>query len=599
MTAYGIIHALLSSKEQFNDRSPVETDRFFRGTNPLSYVCSAGGVCPRFSFSIGPSVMFTVHHISKSYSTHTILKDIYFSVNAGDRVGLIGPNGCGKTTLLRILAGEETPDQGAITFSRPDLRIGYLPQGFQPGPGESAGDVLKKVLGSVEEAEAELARLAAAISKDPQDENLQEDYDAALQRLQSLSSSRNPAPVLNALGLGDIGLDTPASILSGGQKTRLGLALVLLGEPQALLLDEPSNHLDIEMLEWLEDWLADFPGAALIVSHDRTFLDRTVNRILDIDPEKHSLREYSGNYSAYLEQYLAEREQQMGAYKDQVYEIRRMKQDIARTKQQSLRVELTTTSRQPGVRRYAKKVARKAKSREKKLDRFLESSDRVEKPKESWQMKLEFNAPDHKSGHVLTLEKLAVGYPGHGPLLQNLNLHVRGGQRIVMTGPNGAGKTSLLRTIAGQVEPHSGQVRVATGLRMGYMTQEQEFVDPELNALEMVQSLAPLNETDARSFLHYFLFDGDDPLRPASNLSYGERARLVLALLAAQGSNFLLLDEPINHLDIPSRARFERALSGFDGAVLAVVHDRYFIERFADEVWLVKDGQATRQAGAS
>jgi ATP-binding cassette subfamily F protein 3 len=349
------------------------------------------------------------------------------------------------------------------------------------------------------------------------------------------------------------------------------------------------------MLEWLENWLLGFPGAVLIVSHDRTFLDHTVSRILDINPETHTTKDYPGNYTQYLEQYLTEREKQIGAYKDQEYEIRRMRQDIARTKQQSLRVESSTTPRQPGVRRIAKKVARKALSREKKLDRYLESDDRVDKVRASWQMKTdffsaEFGAPPRLGQDVLTLEDLAVGYAGHAPLLAGVNLYVRAGRRIAITGPNGAGKTSLLRTIAGHLSTLSGSVRLGTNVRLGYMAQEQEFLDPARSALEIIQGAAPLNDTDARSFLHYFLFTGDDPLRPSRELSFGERARLSLAMLVAQGCNFLLLDEPINHLDIPSRTRFEQALEHFEGTVLAVVHDRYFIERFADELWLVTGG---------
>jgi ATP-binding cassette subfamily F protein 3 len=541
--------------------------------------------------------MLTVHHLSKSYNINPILHDISFSIHPAERVGLIGPNGCGKTTLLRILDGLEAPDQGIVTYNQPGLRIGYLLQGFEPGSHESVAAMIQKVIGNPQAAEAEVERLASDFATQPERQDLHNAYDAALQHLQAITQadSGRARAILPALGLSAIQDDRPVSTLSGGQKTRLGLALVLLGSPQLLLLDEPTNHLDIEMLEWLENWLLSFPGAALIVSHDRTFLDHTVSRVLDLNLDTHTIKEYPGNYTQYLEQYLAERGRRIAAYKDQEYEIRRMKQDIARTKQQSLRVESSTTPRQPGVRRIAKKVARKALSREKKLDRYLESDERVDKARESWQMKgdffsAEFGAPPRMGQDVLTLEQLSVGYAGHPLLLTNINLYVRAGRRIAITGPNGAGKTSLLRTIAGKLAPVSGSVRLGTNVRLGYMAQEQESLDPARSALEIVQSVAPLNDTDARSFLHYFLFTGDDPLRPSKELSFGERARLSLALLVAQGCNFLLLDEPINHLDIPSRTRFEQALEQFDGTVLAVVHDRYFIERFADELWLVAGG---------
>jgi ATP-binding cassette subfamily F protein 3 len=537
--------------------------------------------------------MLTAHQISKSFGINSILEGISFSINAGERFGLIGPNGSGKTTLLRILAGQELPDQGSVTTSRPDLRIGYLEQGFEPLPGQTIAQVIAKAGSSPQEAQEQVERLAADLVADPRNQRLQSAYDAALQDLQDAHHS-NAASILEALGLAGLPADTPVSILSGGQKTRLALARVVLHNPHLLLLDEPTNHLDIAMLEWLEEWLTDFRGAALIVSHDRTLLDLTVNRILDLDPETHRLSQYEGNYTDYLEQYLTDCEKQVQAYKDQVYEIRRMRQDIARTKQHSLHVELTTSSRQPGVRRYAKKVARKAKAREKKLNRYLKSDERVEKPKESWRMKLEFDETPHTSHDIFSTENLSAGYEGFPPLLTGINLDMKAGQRIVLTGPNGEGKTTLLRTIAGELPPLAGKVRLGPSVRLGYMTQDQALPAVGSTPVEIVQNLAPLNETNARAFLHYYLFSGDDTLRDVGCLSYGERARLALAVLVVQGCNFLLLDEPINHLDIPSRIRFEQALAQFQGAVLAVVHDRYFIERFASELWLVGDHSLER-----
>jgi ATP-binding cassette subfamily F protein 3 len=531
--------------------------------------------------------MLSAHQITKTYGLHTVLQEITFSISAGERLGLIGPNGCGKTTLLRILTSEEEPDSGTVAHTHPSLRIGYLAQGFDLDPSLTLAEACAPALSR--DLEPALGELAAALAAHPSDKNLQAEYDDTIARLSTFDV--RPEEILVPLGLADISPEHRVGQLSGGQKTRLMLARLLLSDPNLLLLDEPTNHLDIGMLEWLEDWLTAFPGAALIVSHDRAFLDNTVTRILDLDSETHTVREYNGNYSEYLEQFLSERQKQWDEYRDQVAEIRRMKQDIARTKQQALNVELTTTSRQPGVRRYAKKVARKAASREKKLDRYLDSEERVEKPKASWQLKLEFNAPEHQSRDMLVTGNLSIGYPGASPLLEHLNLHIRSGERIALTGPNGCGKTTLLRTVAGKLEPVAGSVRLGSSAKLGYMTQEQEHLDLSKSPLEIIQSAGTFNQTEARHFLHFFLFAGDDPLRPCGEMSYGERSRLELALLVAQGCTFLLLDEPINHLDIPSRTRFEQALAKYTGTVLAVIHDRYFIEQFASVIWVVEEGR--------
>jgi ATP-binding cassette, subfamily F, member 3 len=531
--------------------------------------------------------MLSAHSISKTYGLHTVLQDITFSISQGDRLGLIGPNGCGKTTLLRILTGQEMPDSGTVTHTLSSLRIGYLPQGFDLDPLLTLAEVCTPT--STREPESVLTELAAKLADNPNDKNLQSLYDETLQTLEH--ANMQPVNILTPLGLAGIPPDHRVGELSGGQKTRLMLARLLIESPQLLLLDEPTNHLDIAMLEWLESWLRHFNGAALIVSHDRAFLDNTVSTILELDPASNGLHFYSGNYSHYLEQKLSEQENQLQTYKGQQAEIRRMRQDIIRTKQQSLNVELSTTSRQPGVRRYAKKVARKALSREKKLERFLESDALVERPRPSWQIKLDFSAPEHVSRDVLVTEDLSIGYPVNPPLLTGLRLQICGGERVALTGANGCGKTTLMRTIAGKLEPVAGSVQLSPSARLGYMTQEQEHLDLAKSPLEIIQSAGIFTETEARHFLHFYLFSGDDPLRPASSLSYGERSRLELALLVAQGCTFLLLDEPINHLDIPSRARFEQALARYTGTVLAVVHDRYFIEEFATDLWMVEGGR--------
>jgi ATP-binding cassette subfamily F protein 3 len=542
--------------------------------------------------------MFTVHQLAKSFALNSLFDNVTFSINPGDRVGLVGPNGCGKSTLLRIIAGRETADSGHVA-TQSGQRLGYLPQGFELDGRATLAEVVGGAAGDIDVLEAELASLAQALAERPDDVALQGRYDVLLNRISSAGTGR-AARILAGLGLDRVAPDLPVSRLSGGQKTRLSLALVLLDEPQLLLLDEPTNHLDIAMLEWLEAWLADFSGGALIVSHDRTFLDRTVTRILALDPRQQTVEAYEGNYTTYMEQVRQARDKQWAAYNDQQAEIRRVKQDILRVKAQAARTEREASSiriggemmKLKGYKDYqqgiAKKVAKKAKAREGKLERYLDSDDRVEKPAGERRLRLDFAKTAHLGKAVLALQELSAGYPGSPPLLEGLRLEVPAGARIVITGPNGSGKTTLLRTIAGQLPPLDGRVYMGPSVSLGYMTQEQSGLDPALTPVETVQHAFD-NETKARTFLGYFLFSGDEPLKPNSQLSYGQRARLALAQMIVAGRNVLLLDEPINHLDIPAREQFEEALSGFAGTVLAVLHDRYFIERFASEIWWVED----------
>jgi len=444
----------------------------------------------------------------------------------------------------------------------------------------------------------ELEHLAIELAAQPDSPSLQRAYDDALAQINLTAESgwRGPG-ILASLGLGELEADMPVAHLSGGQKTRLALAGVLLGNPQVLLLDEPTNHLDLDMLTWLEDWLLAFKGGVLIVSHDRAFLDRVATGILNLDEDTHRLTAYAGNYSAYLEQKVGEQEKQWQEFRDQQDEIVQLKGAAASVRQ-------LTKMRKGGKADSGDKFAtgffsnrtlgtmRRAKHLEKRLEQ-LTGENAIEKPRAGWQMKLEFVDIPDSGRDVLRLEGLSVGYDGT-PLLREIDLTVHLGQRIVLAGSNGTGKTTLLRTIAGRIPPLAGRARLGAGVQLGYMTQEQEDLNTQWTPLRTIQEITRGGETEARTFLHQFLFGGDDVFVPVGSLSYGERARLSLARLVALRCNFLLLDEPVNHLDIPSRTRFEQALAAFDGTVLAVVHDRYFIEGFASEVWRVEGDRVKR-----
>jgi ATP-binding cassette subfamily F protein 3 len=338
--------------------------------------------------------------------------------------------------------------------------------------------------------------------------------------------------------------------------------------------------------------------AAVIVSHDRVFLDQVATAILEIDPTTHHLRVFPGNYSAYLETRLAEQNRHWQEYTDQQAEIQRLRKAAAHFRglarfRKGGKADTGDKFAKGFFANRGKETVKKAKNVERRLEHLL-TDERIDKPRQGWQMKIDFSDIPASSRAVLALEGLSVGYPGI-MLMKDLDLQVGFGERVVLVGPNGSGKTTLLKTIAGHIPPLAGRVRLGPSVRVGYMAQEQENLAPEEDALTALRHWTSLPETEARAFLHQYLFSGDEVFTPIQKLSYGERARLSLACLVAQGCNLLLLDEPINHLDIPSRARFEHALAHFEATILAVVHDRYFISGFARSLWFVQDGEILRQ----
>ncbi|MDO9085014.1 MAG: ABC-F family ATP-binding cassette domain-containing protein [Anaerolineaceae bacterium] len=540
--------------------------------------------------------MLQASQLYKNFGLVPILQDINFTINSGDHCGLVGINGTGKTTLLKILVGKEKANKGSINFYPKNLRIGYLPQGLVIDDHSEIGSFLGSEFGEISVLDQKLAQLSESLAKKPDDTAGQIEFDLLLNQIHQATEMIHQAPTLmKSLGLGEYDLSTLISQLSGGQKTRLMLVKVLMTNPQILLLDEPTNHLDIKMIEWLESWINQFQGGILMVSHDRTFLDRTVNGILELDEHTHQISFYSGNYSDYLEQKIVKHEKQYQAFQDKQIEIHRLQSAAMemRSKAKYRKGGKTDPSKTDGFSvgffgDRTKETIQKAKNIEKRVEKIMNNG--VEKPVRTWQMKVDFHDVQNSGRNVLILDNLSVGY-GSNDLINEISLILRFGERVALIGDNGCGKTSLIKTIFGEIPAIGGNFRLGTKVKIGYMSQEQDEFDPDYSVIETIRKVFSHNETENRKFLSKFLFKGDDVFKIVGKLSFGERARLSLACLVAQGCNFLILDEPINHLDIPSRTQFEKALSEFEGTVLAIVHDRYFIDGFATQIWEVKNKQ--------
>ena len=534
--------------------------------------------------------MLTVSNLTVGRGYRDLFTDVSFSVGAGEKIAILGPNGSGKSTLMECIAGRVTPRSGSVTRNPPGLSVGYLEQSHDATSiAATVGEFLEADVALEEQLAATAARMAAS----PHDPRAEAAYTAALERL-TTAQAADGTSTLADWDLEDLDPAIAVDQLSGGQKQRLALAKLIADRPDFLLLDEPTNHLDAGALDRLAEVLLRFPGGVLLVSHDRAFLDQVATAVLAIDPASGTLTRYAGNYTAYADRRARERERQSALFRSEQAEMARMRHDIARTREQARQVERSTTPRSPNVRRLAKKVARKAGSREKKLERYRNDPARAQRPTDGWRVKVEFGEAAG-GNRALALERLAIGYDGRPPLLEEVTVDLGTRERVALQGPNGSGKTTLLRTLAGDLDPAAGKIRTSAAAVIGYLAQEQETLDPSATALASVRAECAMSETEARSFLHLYLFSGDDPLQPIAELSFGERARLSLALLVARGATVLLLDEPLNHLDLDSRERFESALHAFNGAVVAASHDRYFVERFASTVWEIRpDGSGRR-----
>jgi ATPase subunit of ABC transporter with duplicated ATPase domains len=528
--------------------------------------------------------MIRIDHITKRYGPRTVLPGVSVTVNPGEAFGIVGPNGSGKSTLLRIAAGDLTPDGGRVEVT-PGHRVVFLRQAVEAPPGSTAGTRFPSLF--PEAAAAALAalgaRLAAADAEDT--DGLADEYDVLLE---SVGASSQGAEMLSELGLDHIEAGAPFDRLSGGEQAKLALAEAMCVPAEVLLLDEPTNHLDLASIRWLEDRLASFPGAVLLVSHDRALLDTVVDGLVVLDIDGGTPETFPGDYTEWMEEQERRRAEQWAAFGRQQRDERRLKDHINQIESRSRYIENSTINF--AIRKKAKKIARRATTLKARLERQARSAERVDRPGERPHgIQAEFAAADRSAARLVELVGARIE-AGDRTLLDGVDLAVDRGRRIALVGPNGCGKSTLLRVITGDHGLSAGSRSMAGSAVPGYLAQEDGGGDaPDETPLALVRREAAISEADAFNFLHRVLLGHEQATTPLSRLSYGERRRLALATLMLRGANLLLLDEPTNHLDLASREAFEAALDGFAGAALVVTHDRYLIQRFADEVWSVED----------
>ena len=514
--------------------------------------------------------LITLNGVRKSFAAFEVLEEVTFTIGASEKVALVGPNGSGKTTILRLIAGLEEPDAG-LAQVLPGTSIGFMPQDSELSGESTLVEEVSNASTEVKRLESELRRLEAAMSAagvNDLDSILAEygEVQHEFERLGGYAFDAEVKSALSGLGLGPEHWEKPVGILSGGQKTRAALAKLLLQKPDVLLLDEPTNHLDIEATEWLEEFLQGFPGAVMVVSHDRYFLDRVVTKVIDI--HERCTRIYPGNYTAYARQKQEYLRQQVQGYERQQQDIRKLEDFIERY--------------------HAGQRHREARGRQKKLDKMV----RVRKPRaQSAKMHLKLD-PAMSSGHiVMDLRDVGKSF-GENPLFDGLNLLVERGDRVGVVGPNGSGKTTLLRMILGDEEVTAGTLSLGYGVEIGYFAQELTDLDPGNTVLGELLESADLTPGEARNILARFLFTGDDVFKSVSKLSGGEQNRLILAKLMLRKPNVLILDEPTNHLDIAARQALDQALRDFDGTIVLTSHDRYLLNSIATKIVELANGQA-------
>ncbi|MCB0113135.1 MAG: ABC-F family ATP-binding cassette domain-containing protein [Caldilineaceae bacterium] len=555
--------------------------------------------------------ILTISNLTQSYGDFDVFVGLNAAVPNDGKIGLVGPNGIGKTTLLRILAGLDAPSAGAMTLSR-GSRIGYLRQEAMDafaGRENTVHAEMLTVFNDIKRQEAALREMEHQMAEGDDSAEMLARYSAAQEVFEHAGGydyELRIRQVLQGLGFGADELETPLSHLSGGQKTRALLARLLLERPDLLILDEPTNHLDVEAVEWLEGVLRLWEGALLIVSHDRYFLDRVVNRIWEMS--RTGMEEYRGNYSHYVlqrQERWALREQEFETIREKfLRELDYVKRNIAR--------DATTNMAKGRLQRLIREVKVVEAGGLSLLNskNWGQVMDEVDISSSKWSvmdteqhiralsspivrppsLNLRLHTRLRSGNLVLRSTELTIGFP-NAPLFAADPLDLHRGECAALIGPNGTGKTTFLRTLMGQMEPLGGKLQFGASLKIGYLAQSQDKFNPENSVLDELLDHKHMLLGEARSYLAQYLFRGEDVFKSVRMLSGGERARLALAILALEGANFLLLDEPSNHLDIPAQEILQEVLEHFDGTILLVSHDRYLIDQLATQIWELREGR--------
>ncbi|EHE90001.1 hypothetical protein LDBUL1632_00706 [Lactobacillus delbrueckii subsp. bulgaricus CNCM I-1632] len=507
--------------------------------------------------------------MEQRFGAAPIFSKVNFSIENNARIGLVGPNGAGKTTLLKIMTGRQEASQGEFTVNK-GIELGYIAQEHDFDEEKSIWEEMLTVFQPLIDQGQQLEKLQYAIADHPEDEDLLRRLDQAQYNFEQAGGYTYQAEIksmLNGFNFPEATWNKQIASLSGGEKTRLSFVKLLLKKPPLLLLDEPTNYLDLDTLDWLEAFLKNYPGAILTVSHDQYFLDHLATQIFEL--QHGELTVFKGNYSQYLAQRELRDQQQEAAYEKQQEEIKREEEFIQKN------IVRASTTKQAQSRRKA-----------------LEKMELVDPPKHKSKVRIKFDSARPSGKEVLILKDLAVGYPDK-TMLKDISFQINKGDRVAIIGQNGIGKSTLLKTVMKQLPVKSGTIKYGASLDIGYYDQELQGIDYSKTVIDTIWDRhKDMNEKDIRSILASFLFTAKDIDKQVSQLSGGQRARLTLTVLSMEHNNFLLMDEPTNHLDLDAKEVLEKALADYDGTLLFVSHDRYFINELANKIVVAKDGQA-------